>query len=146
MKKQFFLTALASVGVGFLLAGCGGVDIFGRNSDIELTLTSTQANGLDLIVAPLEGTENDPTACTANSNGFGCSRTVTSSQLRYTFTTNALASSSPYHVYVRNLTNAPISETLVLRIDGSTQFTVTSNVPANSTFLAAKIFRNNGQQ
>ena len=135
MKAKLITSAILSIAVGAFLAGCGGVELFGRNSDIEVTVNSTQANGLDLIVAPLDGTQNDPTACTANSNGFGCSRTVTATQLQYTFTTTALASSSPYNVYIRNNTNGVINETFILKIDGSTQFTITSNVPANSTFL-----------
>lgn len=145
MNRALISFAFVSVATGFLV-GCGGLGaLLGQNADAIVTVNSANANSLDLIIAAAEGTENDPTACTVNSDGFGCTRTVNSSSLSYQFRTNEVSAASPYNIYIKNLSNTPVTETLIIQIDGRTIINKTNTVPANQTFLAAKIFRDSAQ-
>jgi hypothetical protein len=137
-----FVPALCLASALAVIIGCGGSEALGRNSIINVFLVSNSIADLSLIISPLQGGPNEPDACTESNPGFGCAAFLGSDTTEYEFTTNSLASSSPYHGYVRNFATGTRRFTLEVDVDDSNQWSRGYEIFNSETLYLVRIFRN----
>lgn len=135
---MFFIATCA------LLAGCGG-SFFTSNTNVALYVNNSPSQNIELIVAPTQGRETDNNACTAVSNGFGCTREISDIVITYRFSTTSQSSTDPFYVYLKNKGDTTLNTAIDVRMDDKQKFVQSVSLPPKTTVFVAKIFRTSAQ-
>ena len=141
---RVFCRLLIVLSSSFFVAGCGsaGERVLGNNSRAEVYVESQSIANLDLIVAPLEGDVNSPDTCSLEGPGFNCEQMLRVNSITYRFDTRFEASTQPFRVYVRNVTNTPTFIFLQVLLDDEEKVNLSARLGPRETALLAKVLRN----
>ena len=146
--KKLVVVFVILGGTAFI-AGCGNgtnSQVFGFNSDILVSLTSSDIADLELIATEQQGGPDVVDSCREHQSAFGCRQELLPLETRYFFKTNSTASLSPYFVYVRNNTGTTRRFLLEIFVDGKSKYREATDIFANETIHMAKVLRNSVNQ
>lgn len=143
MKTRHLLGLIFVVVVCLSLYGCGGTDLFGRNSLVIVRFDSSNADDIAISVAPRSGDFDSPDACSDFRSQGWCLFNSTSTRKTFEFITSS--TQVPYFIWASNQSGAARSGTLIVIVDGVEQLRLPINIPTGMDTHYATMFRNNVQ-
>ncbi len=146
--KRILMLAILAIFCVMPITGCGGgEDALGVNSTVEVyaeTDTVADMADIDVITSPQEGWYDAWDACSYYATGFGCNReSVGSRYLSYGFSTQSVASSRPYYLWVVNNSSRYINVYLEVKMDGTVKRYGNVRIAPNTASHQMNIYRNN---
>jgi hypothetical protein len=141
MKVKHLFSFIFIFAVCIAVNGCGGTDLFGRNSLVIVRLDSGNTNDIAISVSPNSGDFGSSGACSDFRSQSWCFFRDGITRKDFEFTTSV--SQVPYFIWASNQTGSTKSGTLIIIVDGVEQLRLPINVPAGIDIHYATMFRNN---
>lgn len=143
MKMRHLIDLILLAVLCFSLYGCGGTDLFGRNSLVVVRFDSSDADDIAVSISPNSGDFDSPDACSDFRSQSWCLFTSSSTRKEFGFTTSS--AQVPYFIWASNQAGSTRSGTLIVIVDGIERLRLTVNIPDGIDTHYATIFRNNVQ-